>query len=153
MVCCLVAEHIRTGRIKTRIKFFVVDMILQSFTIENILRCTISPTRASGPFISTPNRSGCHSNLQQVQWAHTSFSDDSAIDLRYDSKKSTEVFSNITTSELAPNTPNLNRTTTQCSFTITCLHQTREHVKMRVQLSLPRQPVNNGCAKTALCIL
>ncbi len=104
LVCCLVTEHIRTGRIKTRIKLSVVDMTSQSFTIENILRCTTPPTRASGPFISTPNRSEYHSNLQQAQCAHTSFSDDSAIDLRLDSKKSTEVFSNITTSELPPDT-------------------------------------------------
>ncbi len=74
------------------------------FTIENILRCTTPPTRVSGPFISTPNRSGYHSTLQHVLCAHSLFSNDSAIDLRLDSKKSTEVTTTITTSELPPDT-------------------------------------------------
>ncbi len=104
MVNCLIADHIRAGRIKARIKLFVVDMTSRSFTIENILRCKTPPSRSSGPFNSTPNKSGYHSTLQHVLCAHSLFSNDSAIDLRLDSKKSAEVTKNITTSELPPGT-------------------------------------------------
>ncbi len=95
MVNCLIADPIRADAVKTLIKLFVVDMTSHSFTIENILRCTTPPARVSGPFISTPNMSGYHSTLQDVLCAHSLFSNDSAIDLRLDSKKSTEVTKNI----------------------------------------------------------